>query len=68
MIPMDTCHVLLGRPWLFSRGLIHDSRLNTYTFTNDHRKITLTPFKPSHIQTSKGTPQLDVFLATLLRS
>ena len=24
VIPMDTCHVLLGRPWFFDRRVMHD--------------------------------------------
>ena len=48
IVPMDACHVLLGRPWLFDRSVMHDGRLNTYTFAKDHKKITLTP-------TSKAT-------------
>jgi len=47
IIPMDACHVLLGCPWLFDRRHIHDGRLNTYTFTKYHKKITLTPLKPT---------------------
>jgi hypothetical protein len=31
VIPMDVCHVLLGRPWKYDRNFIHDGRKNTYT-------------------------------------
>ena len=31
VIPMDVCHILLGRPWEFDRKVIHDGRKNTYT-------------------------------------
>lgn len=24
VIPMDVCHILLGRPWKFDRNVIHD--------------------------------------------
>lgn len=24
VIPMDACHILLGRPWLFDRRVMHD--------------------------------------------
>jgi len=24
IVPMDACHVLLGRPWLFDRRVMHD--------------------------------------------
>ena len=26
VIPMDVCHILLGRPWQFDRNVIHDGR------------------------------------------
>ena len=50
IVPMDACHVLLGRPWLFDRRVMHDGRINTYTFTKDHKKITLTPLNLSPFQ------------------
>jgi hypothetical protein len=31
VIPMDVCHLLLGRPWQYDRNVIHDGRMNTYT-------------------------------------
>jgi len=65
---MDVCHVLFGRPLLFDRAVMYDGKLNTYTFTKDHRKITLTPLKPSKIQKTEDTHELDVFLTTLHRS
>ena len=37
IIPMDACHLLLGRPWLFDRKVMHDGYLNTYTFHKDGR-------------------------------
>jgi len=68
IMPMDTCHVLLGRPWLFDRSVMHDGQMNTYTFTKDHKKITLTPFKPSPQKKPQDNPKLNVFLTTLLHS
>ena len=47
IIPMDAWHVLLGRPWLFDRRVMQDGCMNTYTFTKNHKKITLTPLKSS---------------------
>jgi hypothetical protein len=29
VIPMDVCHILLGRPWQFERNVIHGGRKNT---------------------------------------
>ena len=68
IVPMDACHVLLGRPWLFDRSVMHDGRLNTYTFAKDHKKITLTPLKSNSHKRPQDTPSMDVFLTTLLHS
>lgn len=65
---MDACHILLGRPWLFDRSVIHDGRMNTYTFHKDQKKITLTPLKSTPSTKTKDNPHLDVFLTTLLKS
>ena len=43
VIPMDACHLLLGRPWQFDREALHDSRKNAYTFKMDKKTITLHP-------------------------
>ncbi|XP_024164048.1 uncharacterized protein LOC112171037 [Rosa chinensis] len=40
---MDACHMLLGRPWQFDRGVMHDGRKNTYSFMFNNIKITLVP-------------------------
>ena len=35
VIPMDICHMLLGRMWQFDNCVVHDRRANTYTLTKD---------------------------------
>lgn len=45
VIPMDACHLLLGRPWQCDRKVIHDGDKNTYTFWKDGTKIILLPLK-----------------------
>lgn len=45
VIPMDACHLLLGRPWQYDRKVVHDGYKNTYTFEKDGEKITLDPEK-----------------------
>lgn len=35
IIPMDACHLLLGRPWHFDRHVVHDGHANTYSLTKD---------------------------------
>ncbi|XP_071708258.1 uncharacterized protein [Rutidosis leptorrhynchoides] len=43
VIPMDACHLLLGRPWQFDRKTKHDGFRNTYSFCKDGINITLAP-------------------------
>jgi hypothetical protein len=45
VIPMDVCHILLGRPWHFDRKVIHDGRKNTYTLEKDGRTHMLLPIE-----------------------
>jgi hypothetical protein len=37
VIPMDVCHLLLGRPWKYDKNVIHDGRMNTYTLEKNGR-------------------------------
>ena len=32
VLPMDACHILLGRPWQYDHGATHDGRSNTNSF------------------------------------
>lgn len=45
VMPMDVCHVLLGRPWYFDRKVVYYGRSNTFTFEKDGRRHTLHPLK-----------------------
>ena len=56
VIPMDACHMLLGRSWLFDRKVTSNGYLNTYSFMKDGRKITLAPLSPSQLQ-KKTSPK-----------
>ncbi|KAK8947266.1 hypothetical protein KSP39_PZI006860 [Platanthera zijinensis] len=56
VIPMDACHVLLGRPWLFDHDVTHYGRANTYEFKFNGRVIVLKPSPPKDPSTpSKDT-------------
>ncbi|XP_074292220.1 uncharacterized protein LOC141619088 [Silene latifolia] len=46
VLPMDGCHLLLGRPWEFDRDSVHYGRDNTYTFKFGSKKIILSPLPP----------------------
>ncbi|GLT29252.1 hypothetical protein SLA2020_041290 [Shorea laevis] len=45
VIPMDSCHMLLGRSWQYDKRTQHDSYKNPYTFVKDGVKIVLEPSK-----------------------
>jgi hypothetical protein len=45
VIPMDVCHLLMGRPWQYDRSVIHDGRKNTYTLEKNGRTHMLCPIE-----------------------
>ena len=45
VMPMDVCHILLGRPWQYDRGAMHDGKKNTYKFNKDGVNHTLLPIE-----------------------
>jgi hypothetical protein len=50
VIPMDFCHVLLGRPWQYDRNVVHDGRMNTYTLEKDGRTHRLLLIKDKEVK------------------
>jgi hypothetical protein len=50
VIPMDVCHLLLGRPWQYYRNVIHDLRKNTYTLEKNGRTHMLLPIKYKEVK------------------
>jgi hypothetical protein len=50
VIPMDVCHVLLGRPWQYDRNVIHDGRRNTYTLEKNGRTHMLLPIEEKKVK------------------
>ena len=45
IMPMDVCHILLGRAWQYDRKVVHDGLKNCYKFFKDGIKHTLVPIK-----------------------
>lgn len=45
IMPMDVCHVLLGRPWQYDKHATHDGRRNIYTIVANGKKKTLLPLE-----------------------
>jgi hypothetical protein len=50
VIPMDFCHLLLGRPWKYERNVIHDERMNTYTLEKNGITHMLLPVKDKEVK------------------
>ena len=45
VMPMDVCHILLGRPWQYDRNARHDSRRTTYELEKDGVKHKMMPLQ-----------------------
>ena len=42
-MPMDCCHIFLGKPWKYDRYVVHDGRLNQYILWVNGKKKLLLP-------------------------
>ncbi|GJV33150.1 hypothetical protein Tco_1393550 [Tanacetum coccineum] len=49
VVPMDACHLLPGRSWLFDKHMYHNGHLNTYSLFINGKKITLISLNPNEI-------------------
>jgi hypothetical protein len=49
IVPMATCHILLGRPWQFDTDCLHHGRSNQYSLMYHDKKIALLPMSPEAI-------------------
>eukprot|EP00253_Pinus_taeda_P021605 PITA_21605 len=58
VMPMDVCHLLLGRPWQFDRSAVHDGKTNCYKFVKDGIKHTLVPIKEENTAEASGVKAL----------
>ncbi|PKU66458.1 RNA-directed DNA polymerase [Dendrobium catenatum] len=67
VVPMDACHILLGRPWKYDKETTHDGRANTYSFKYQGKQIVLTPLDNNQEETALDSPLLkqSMFLQAL---
>ncbi|XP_048617123.1 uncharacterized protein LOC106421507 [Brassica napus] len=49
VVPMQSGHLLLGRPWQFDKETIHHGRTNVYSFSHNNKKHNLTPISPQEV-------------------
>jgi len=64
VVPMDACHLLLGRPCQYDHRAHHDCYANTYTFVKDGVKIKLTPLPSSGLDKNTNESKSLVSLIT----
>ena len=57
VMPMDVCHILLGRTWQYDRGAMHDGKRNTYKFGKDGVNHTLLPLQEEDTSRKKADPK-----------
>ena len=56
VVPMEACHILLGRPWQFDKKTMDNGLTNEITFTHNEKKFILNPL--SHSQVVKDQVQM----------
>nr|KYP33251.1 hypothetical protein KK1_045910 [Cajanus cajan] len=49
VVPMEACHILLGRPWQFDKQTHQDGLTNKITFTHKGKKFVLHPLSLSQV-------------------
>ncbi|GKB76795.1 putative nucleotidyltransferase, ribonuclease H [Tanacetum coccineum] len=49
VVPMDACHLLVGRPWEYDHDITYNGRTNTYSLLFGGVKINLMPNKPKEV-------------------
>ena len=49
VVPMEACHILLGRPWQCDRKVSHDGFTNRYLVVMKKQPITLIPLSPKQV-------------------
>jgi len=52
IVPMQACHLLLGRPWQFDVDSVHFGHSNKYSFIHKEKKVVLVPLTPEDIHAS----------------
>ena len=49
VLPMDSSHILLGRPWQYDKRALHDGVTNRHSFIHRDKKIVLAPLSPQEV-------------------
>ena len=49
VVPMETTHILLGRPWQYDRQVLHNGHTNKMSFNFQGHKVILKPLSPKEV-------------------
>ena len=49
VVPMQACHIFLGRPWQYDRKVIHDGFTNRHSFEFKGKTVVLKPMTPTQV-------------------
>nr|KYP35482.1 hypothetical protein KK1_043481 [Cajanus cajan] len=49
IVPMEACHILLGRSWQFEKKTMHNGLTNEIIFTHKEKKFVLYPLSPQQV-------------------
>nr|KYP50850.1 hypothetical protein KK1_027315 [Cajanus cajan] len=58
VVPMEACHILLGRPWQFDKKTMHNGLTNEITFTHKEKKFVLHPLSPQQVAEDQAQMKL----------
>jgi hypothetical protein len=58
VIPMDVCHVLLGRPWKYDRNVMYNGRENTFSLEKEGIRHILIPLKDEKVEEQRNSKVL----------
>ncbi|XP_074278570.1 uncharacterized protein LOC141602163 [Silene latifolia] len=67
VIPMDACHILLGRPWQYDRDVLHRGRSNEYELKDKGKRIVLKPMSPQVVRALGSKPKAKAYATMLVR-
>ncbi|XP_074283269.1 uncharacterized protein LOC141607822 [Silene latifolia] len=65
VVPMDACHVLLGRPWQYDRDVVHRGRSNEYELVSKGKRIIFKPIAPSEVRSMSAKRGKDASMTIL---
>eukprot|EP00253_Pinus_taeda_P030923 PITA_30923 len=67
IMPMDVCHILLGRSWQCDRKVVHDGKTNCYKFVKGGIKHMLVPIKEEETTKESGMKALLIEIQEMLQ-